>query len=241
MGINKHLIILSTALLISCGGGGGGSSDSTSSGSGYGNTVNTAPNITNTNTNISVQENQTSAFTINASDSNGDVLSYSLSGDDSSLLSVSNQGVVTFNTAPDYENPSDADSNNIYKITANVSDGSLNTSANFEITVTNDSSDDPTSTEYDGTYIGAGPIQGATICIEVTEHTCTGAQYTTTTAQDGTFSLTYDSDATDIVIRGQGGFDPVTNLQFDDVYTFALDQPVTDKKFIDSPLSSMLN
>ena len=42
-GYKKHLIILSTALLISCGGGGGGSSDSTSSGSGYGNTVNTAP------------------------------------------------------------------------------------------------------------------------------------------------------------------------------------------------------
>ena len=51
---------------------------------------------------------------------------YSLSGDDSSLLSISNQGVVTFNTAPDYENPSDADSDNVYKITATVSDGSLN-------------------------------------------------------------------------------------------------------------------
>ena len=241
MGINKQLIIFSTAFLISCGGGGGGgSSDSIGAGGGYGNTVNTAPNITNTDTNISVQENQISAFTISASDPNGDALSYSLSGDDSSLLSVSNQGVVTFNTAPDFENPSDADSNNIYKITANVSDGSLNTSSNFEITVTNDSSDDPTSTEYDGTYIGAGPIQGATICIEVTEYTCTGAQYTTTTAQDGTFSLTYDSEATDIVIRGQGGFDPVTNLQFDDVYTFALGQPVTDQNFIVSPLSSML-
>ena len=45
MGINKHLIILSTAFLISCGGGGGGSSDSTSSGGGYGYTLNTAPNI----------------------------------------------------------------------------------------------------------------------------------------------------------------------------------------------------
>jgi hypothetical protein len=241
MGINKKLIIFSTTLLISCGGGGGGgSSDNTSPSGGYGNTVNTAPNITNTDANISVKENQTSAFTISASDPNGDALSYSLSGDDSSLLSVSNQGVVTFNTEPDYENPTDADSNNIYKITANVSDGSLSTSANFEISVTNDTSDDPTSTEYDGTYIGAGPIQGATICIEVTEHTCTGAQYTTTTAQDGTFSLTFDSDATDIVIRGQGGFDPVTNLQFDDVFTFALGQPVTDQNFIVSPLSSML-
>ena len=117
MGINKQLIIFSTAFLISCGGGGGGgSSDSTGAGGGYGNTVNTAPNITNTDTNISVQENQISAFTISASDPNGDALSYSLSGDDSSLLSVSNQGVVTFNTEPDYENPSDADSNNIYKI-----------------------------------------------------------------------------------------------------------------------------
>ena len=190
--------------------------------------------------NISVVENQTSAFTVNATDPNGDTLTYSLSGDDASLLSISNQGVVVFNTAPDFENPSDADTNNVYKITVTVSDGSLNATANFEITVTNDTSDDPTTTEYDGTYIGAGPIQGATICIEVTEHTCTGAQYTTTTAQDGTFSLTFDSDATDVVIRGQGGFDPVTNLQFDDVYTFALGQPVTDQNFVVSPLSSML-
>jgi hypothetical protein len=234
----KFLILTSVFIITSCGGGGGGGSDS--SGSGYTAPTNNPPVINNTNTNISVQENQTSAFTISASDPNGDTLTYSLSGDDSSLLSVSTQGVVTFNTAPDFENPSDADTNNVYKITANVSDGSLSASANFEITVTNDTSDDPTSTEYNGTYISAGPIQGATICIEVTDHTCAEAQYTTTTSQDGTFSLTLDTDATDIVIRGQGGFDPVTNLQFDDVYTFALSQPVTDQNFVVSPLSSML-
>ena len=225
-------------MIAACGGGGGGGSDAP--GSGYTTPTNNPPSITNTNMSLSVVENQTTAFTVDATDPNGDTLSYSLSGDDASLLSISNQGVVTFNTAPDFENPSDSDTNNVYKITVTVSDGSLNANANFEITVTNDTSDDPTSTEYDGTYIGAGPIQGATICIEVTEHTCTGAQYTTTTAQDGTFSLTFNSDATDIVIRGQGGFDPVTNLQFDDVYTFALSQPVTDQNFIVSPLSSML-
>ena len=234
----KFLILTSVFIITSCGGGGGGGSDA--SGSGYTAPTNNPPVINNTNTNISVQENQTSAFTISASDPNGDTLTYSLSGDDSSLLSVSTQGVVTFNTAPDFENPSDADTNNVYKITANVSDGSLSASTNFEITVTNDTSDDPTSTEYNGTYISAGPIQGATICIEVTDHTCAEAQYTTTTSQDGTFSLTLDTDATDIVIRGQGGFDPVTNLQFDDVYTFALSQPVTDQNFVVSPLSSML-
>ena len=235
---NYNLVFISLIMIAACGGGGGGGSDAP--GSGYTTPTNNPPSITNTNMSVSVVENQTTAFTVDATDSNGDTLSYSLSGDDASLLSISNQGVVTFNTAPDFENPSDSDTNNVYKITVTVSDGSLNANANFEITVTNDISDDPTSTEYDGTYIGAGPIQGATICIEVAEHTCTGAQYTTTTAQDGTFSLTFDSDATDIVIRGQGGFDPVTNLQFDDVYTFALSQPVTDQNFIVSPLSSML-
>ena len=127
----------------------GGSSD----GSGYGNTMNSAPVITNSDMSISVQENQTSAFTVNASDSNGDTLSYSLSGDDSSMLSISSSGVVTFNTAPDYENPGDADANNIYKITASVSDGSLNASMSFEITVTNDTSDDESYSAWDGNLI----------------------------------------------------------------------------------------
>ena len=216
----KFLILTSVFIITSCGGGGGGGSDS--SGSGYTAPTNNPPVINNTNTNISVQENQTSAFTISASDPNGDTLTYSLSGDDSSLLSVSNQGVVTFNTAPDFENPSDADTNNVYKITANVSDGSLSASANFEITVTNDTSDDPTTTEnYDGTYVLSGPIQGATICF-VKIHTCAEAQYTTTTSQDGTFSLTLDTDATDIVIRGENGFDPNTNWQFEEGRGFAL-------------------
>ena len=235
---NNNIAIISLILVTACGGGGGGGSDAP--GSGYTTPTNNPPVISNTDMSVSVVENQTSALTVSASDPNGDSLTYTLSGDDASLLSISNQGVVTFNTAPDFENPSDSDTNNVYKITVTVSDGSLNATANFEITVTNDTSDDPTTTEYDGTYIGAGPIQGATICIEVTEHTCTGAQYTTTTAQDGTFSLTFDSDATDVVIRGQGGFDPVTNFQFDDVYTFALGQPVTDQNFVVSPLSSML-
>ena len=87
-------LLASLIILTACGGGGGGGSDS--SGSGYTAPTNNPPAINNTNTNISVEENQTSAFTISASDPNGDTLSYSLSGDDSSLLSVSNQGVVTF-------------------------------------------------------------------------------------------------------------------------------------------------
>ena len=233
---NKVVLVLGLFTVASCGGGGGGGSDA---GGGYTNT-NGAPTITNTTTSFSVLENQTSAFTITATDPDQDSLSYSLTGDDEALFSVSTSGVVTFKTAPDFEVPSDADTNNIYQITGRVSDGSLNATQSFTVTVTNDTSDDETSTGMDGTYLGAGPIQGATICIEVTAGTCTGASLTTTTAQDGTFSLTVGTD-TNGVLRGEGGFDPITNLQFDEDFGFATGQPVTDQNFAVTPLSSIMN
>ena len=86
-----------------------------SSGGGYGN-MNTAPTITNTTLNISVEENQTSAFTVTATDANGDSLTFSISGDDSSLMSITEAGVVTFKTAPDFEVPSDANTDNVLSL-----------------------------------------------------------------------------------------------------------------------------
>ena len=237
--LNRVVLLSSIFIIASCGGGGGGGGSSDDGGGGgYGNT-NRAPTITNATTSFSVMENQTAAFSITATDPDMDSLTYSLTGNDAGVFSVSTSGVVTFNTAPDFENPSDADTNNVYEVTGRVSDGSLTATRDFTVTVTNDTSDDVTTEGYDGTYIGAGPIQGATVCIEVTERTCTGAQYTTTTAQDGTFSLTVDSGTTG-VIRGEGGFDPVTNLQFDGD-SFALSQPVTDQNFVVSPLSALIN
>ena len=238
--MNKQFLIFTSLLIISaCGGGGGGGSDS--SGSGYTAPTNNPPVINNTNANISVQENQTSAFTISASDPNGDTLSYSLSGDDSSLLSVSNQGVVTFNTAPDFENPSDADTNNVYKITANVSDGSLSASANFEITVTNDTSDDTTTENYDGTYVLSGPMQSADICfVENFTTSCSDSSYTTTTSQDGSFSLRVDTDAGAGIIKTENGFDSNTNWQFEEGRGAVIGEPTTSQNFIINPATTAL-
>ena len=235
---NRVVLLAVTFVVVSCGGGGGGGG-----GSDYqppAPPANNAPTITNSTTSYSVVENQTSAFTITATDADGDALTFTIGGSDASLFTVSTSGVVTFNTAPDFESPSDADGNNVYDLMASVSDGSLNDSKDFTVTVTNDTSDDVTTEGYDGTYIGAGPIQGATVCIEVTAGTCTGAQYTDTTAQDGTFSITVDSGTTG-VLRGEGGFDPVTNLQFNDDNSLALGQPVTSQNFVVSPLSTLMN
>jgi len=235
--LNRVVLLTSLFVIASCGGGGGGG------GNDYEDppaTSNTGPEITNTEFNITVQENQTTAFQIFARDYDGDTLTYSLSGTDSALMSVSSSGLVTFNTAPDFENPSDSNGDNVYMVTVNVSDGTASTSADFSVTVTNDPSDDVTTEGFNGTLVAAGPVQGATVCIQVNTGNCTGAQYTTTTAQDGTFSLTVDSGTTG-VLRGEGGFDPVTNLQFGEGNSLALGQPVTDQNVVISVISEFMN
>ena len=231
-------ISICIALITSCGGGGGGGSSD--SGGGYGNT-NSPPNIANTNTNVSVQENQTSAFTVSASDPDGDTLTYSISGNDVSQFTISTSGVVEFVNAPDFENPSDTDTNNIYEVTVTVSDGSLTDTANFMVTVTNDTSDDVTTDNYDGNLVMAGPIQSADICyVASMSDMCSDAEFKTTTAQDGSFSLSVDTDETNWIIKSENGFDPNSNWQIGAGEGAAIGQPVTSQNFIISPISTML-
>jgi hypothetical protein len=235
----KTLSISFSLILISACGGDGDAGDS--SGGGYGST-NTAPTITNTALNISVQENQTSAFTVTATDSNGDSLTYSISGDDSSLMSISSAGVVTFKTAPDFEVPADANTDNVYMIVAAVSDGSLSDSKTFQVTVTNDTSDDITTTGYDGVVINGSYVQSAKVCIEETiGEGCSSASITADTAMDGSFSFEVDNTITGALIA-EGGFNPNTNYTFADelkTLKFAGDAS-TDQNMVVSELSNMM-
>lgn len=83
----------------------------------------------------SVAENQTAAISVVATDADGDTLTYSLTGTDAALFSISDTGVVAFNAAPDFETPADSGADNIYDVTANVADG-FNGSASQAITIT---------------------------------------------------------------------------------------------------------
>ncbi|MDC0513217.1 cadherin repeat domain-containing protein [Gammaproteobacteria bacterium] len=93
-----------------------------------------------------VKENITSVATISASDEDvGSVLTYSLldsgGAKDEKLLSINESGVVTFISAPNYESPSDFNSDNTVEFTLVVSDGSLTAQADysFEIIDVNES------------------------------------------------------------------------------------------------------
>ena len=120
---------------------------------------NTAPTITS-GAAASVQENQTAAIDVNATDTEDDAVSapltYSLTpaapgaSVDNGLFSiVANTGVVTFNGAPDFETPGSNSGDNNYQIQVQVEDsGGLTARQDITVTVTdvNEDTTAPTAT-----------------------------------------------------------------------------------------------
>ena len=238
------LIIVGAISIAACGGGGGGGGSDYGGGGGDYGSSNTAPVFTNGTTSYSAVENQTAAFTATASDADGDSLTFTISsGSDANIFSIgTSSGVVTFVAAPDFELPGDANADNVYELTVRVSDGTAAATQAFTVTVTNDTSDDPVTSNYDGVLIRDGYIQSATVCIPVTEsdggETCVGATYTTTTATDGSFSLQVD-DGVSGKLRAEDGFNAVTNDE--DAFVMTIEDPVTNQNLVISPLSTLLD
>ncbi|EAS45907.1 cadherin domain protein [marine gamma proteobacterium HTCC2207] len=86
--------------------------------------------------NFVAAENQTAVGTVVASDTVGDVLTYSLSGADASALNISNTGVLSFVSAPDFETKAQ------YNATVTVVDSngnSVSQAISISITDANDS------------------------------------------------------------------------------------------------------
>mgnify|MGYP000262132729 CR=1 FL=1 len=94
---------------------------------------NNAPTISSSTT-FSSAENQTSIGNISASDADGDSLTYSISG---SEINISNSGVLTFATAPDYE------TKNSYTAIVTVSDGTNSVTQSITVTITDVDETDP--------------------------------------------------------------------------------------------------
>ena len=72
-----------------------------------------------------------------ASDPEDEPILWDLNGNDDDKLSISNAGVLTFNTIPNFESAADHDTDNVYEITVIASDGENNETQDVRITVTN--------------------------------------------------------------------------------------------------------
>ena len=98
-----------------------------------------SPPLMDLSSSTSVNEGVTDVLSVNASDADGDTLSYTLAsqdpGNDAGNFTLSSDGVLTFNSAPDWEAPSDYNTDNVYKINISVSDGTDSVSQDISIVV----------------------------------------------------------------------------------------------------------
>ena len=167
-----------------------------------------APVITSTNSSTEVEENTASTiYTATASDDDGDTLTYSLSGTDADDFTIDeDSGEISFSPTPDFENPTDANGDNVYEVNLSVSDGNGNT-ATQELTfnVTDDTDEAPVITSTNSST-------------EVEENTASTI-YTATASDDDGDALTYSlsgTDADDFTIdedSGEISFSPTPDFE----------------------------
>ena len=103
---------------------------------------------------VDYAENRTDAVaTYSATAPESATITWSLEGDDTADFEISAGGVLTFGSPPDYENPADADPDNVYGVTVKASDGTNEATLGVTVTVTDVDEDvataDPLKDKYD--------------------------------------------------------------------------------------------
>jgi hypothetical protein len=174
---------------------------------------------------INVPENTTAVTTVTATDLDNDTLTFGLAGgaDQSKFTINATTGVLSFATAPNFEAPTDANADNVYLVTVQVSDGrgGVDTQA-ISVTVTN-VNEVPVITSNGG---------GDTAAVNVPENTTAVTTVTATDPDAGqtatlVFSISGGADAAKFTINSTTGvlsfitapnFEAPTDANADNVY-----------------------
>lgn len=140
---------------------------------------------------INVNENLTTVTTVHATDPDvSPTITYSKSGADAALFTLNTStGQLTFTSAPNFEQPTDTDQDNVYNVTVTASDGSLSDNQILTINV-QDINEAPVITSNAG---------GVSASISVTENQ---SAVTTVAAsdQDTANTLAYSVSGTDAAL-----------------------------------------
>ena len=159
---------------------------------------------------------------VNATDSDLPVqtLSFSITGgaDAAKFAINTTTGIVTFVTAPDFEAPSDADTNNVYVLQVTASDGTLSTAQTINVTVTGVNDNDPVITSV-ATVSFAENGTGTVLDVNATDADVPGPTLT--------FAITGGADAAKFAVNSTTGivsfitspnFELATDVGGDNVY-----------------------
>ena len=164
-----------------------------------------------------------------ATDEDGLNVNLSLMGPDAADFSLSSTGVLFFVQKPDYENPADANRDNLYEVTVRASDGTMHADREIRVTVENvneapeiiqgglaisgqsrvDYSEDSTTTTV-GTYTARG-------------ENAAGARWTLEGADRGDFSLSTTSGASVMLrFRSSPDYESPADADTNNVYMVTL-------------------
>ena len=159
-----------------------------------------APVFTRGTTMVDVAEGTTAVTTVIATDADaGQTVTFlsTLSGADESKFSITSVGVLTFNTAPDYENPGSVSGSNVYTVTVTATDGQtapMTAMQRLTITVTDVNDNAPV-------------FARGTTMVDVAEGTTAVTTVTATDADAGqtvSFTLSGGADAGQFSITSAG-------------------------------------
>ena len=185
------------------------------------------PQFILSSTTFTIPENTTAITTITATDADHatettNALTYTLTTTtDSPLFTLDPaSGALSFNSAPDFENPADNNTDNTYDLTLSVSDGANATSQAISVAVTN---------------VNEAPtFATASIDLEIDESSSSGVIYTFTASDLDGDSLSYSLDGADaqhfaidstsgaLSFQQAADFESPRDADGDSVYTFSV-------------------
>ena len=202
MGAQRILAgLLLTVGLPACGGGSGGGSSAVVP-------VNTAPSFVSSGA-FSVVEGSLAVGSVEVKDleSGSSGVSQSVQGGaDASHFSITSAGALSFSTAADFESPADDDSDNVYEVTLEVSDGDKSATLDVSVTVLD---------AVEGRVVDA-PLSGSSVFIDLDGDSVQDDEEPSVSSDENGFFVVQRMDAKEGFspqIISTGGVDTVTGKE----------------------------
>ena len=184
--------------------------------------VNEDPEMTG-QASINYAENGTEpAHTYAANDPESGTITWKVAGTDSSAFSIGG-GALTFVASPDFEAPTDTDSNNTYLVTVKAFDGTNTSSLDVTVTVTNVNEPPAFPAETDTRTINENTAAGQNI----------GSPFPATDPDDGdvlTYTLVGDDPASFDIDESTGQLRTKADLDYETTPSYTVTASVRDSK-----------
>jgi len=167
----------------------------------------------------------TVAYDANATDQEGDTITYSLAdGGDNDLFDINTTtGEVTFIGSPNFENPQDVGGNNIYNITVVASDGFIETEKEVAITVTDVNEAPVITSPNDGDPVTASVDENTTAVADVdADDPDAGQTLTYTLSGDDAALFSIDASTGVVTFTNAPDFETPLDAGADNVYDFTV-------------------